>query len=85
MSLLTLLSHRPSDSAGELSSVCGIHLKPQYILLQLIVCEVGGPQGGGAAGHIDPRTPLSFPPAPTGTDTQMGQTVILSAPGAEEP
>lgn len=62
VSLVTLFSHHPSDSAGELSSVCGIHLKPQYILLWLIVCKVGGPQGGGAAGHIDRRTPLSFPP-----------------------
>lgn len=50
-----------------------------------MVCKVWGPQGGGAAGHIDPRTLLSFPPTPTETDTQMGQTVGLSAPGAEEP
>lgn len=35
------------------------------------------PRGGGAAGRSDLRTP--GPPSPTVPDTQMGQTVCLSA------
>lgn len=50
------------------------------MLLSLLVS--GFPRGGGAAGCSDLRTPQA--PAPTVPDAQMGQTVSLSASGAEE-
>lgn len=49
-------------------------------LLSLLVSGV--PRGGGAAGCSDLRTPQA--PTPTVADAQMGQTVSLSASGAEE-
>lgn len=50
------------------------------MLLSLLVSGVS--RGGGAAGCSDPGTPQA--PSPTVPDAQMGQTVSLSAAGAEE-
>lgn len=50
------------------------------MLLSLLVLEV--PKGGGAAGLSDLRTPQALDL--TVPDTQMGQTVSLSALGVEE-
>lgn len=76
------------DSDAELRGKDGIHVERRfavhgrYLSVLLSLSVSGVPRGGGAAGCSDLRTPQA--PTPTVPDAQMGQTVSLSASGAEE-